>query len=213
MPRVIRLIGWGSACRARALPPRATSAKPGCEAVSSRRRGALALRLPVGSRRLADGPAILAPDVAVRHTLERLFPQCQTRKNARAVQRYVLQHQRPMPRLVPPGPEASRIVWAFPTNQMVPHVLTRPVSAGGVVDGRRPLVPTPGDPPRRPAPRRPLDAWESVGPDVSPASIPYAQSLANRRALRAPRSNFAPPGRGAARAGCALWQRTAPDGQ
>ena len=170
------------------------------------RRGELPLRLPVGYRRVADGQAILEPDAEVRHTLERLFTQFQTLKNARAVQRSFLQHQLKMPRLVHTGPEAGRIVWASPTYQMVQHVLTSPVYAGVFVYGRRKLVTMPGDPPSRKEHRLPLEEWEIVVPDVYPAYITYDQYLANRRALRENLYNFAQKGRGAAREGCALLQ-------
>jgi hypothetical protein len=59
---------------------------------------------------LADGQAILEPDEEVRHTLELLFAQFQTLKNARTVQGYFLQHHIKMPRLVQQGPEVGRIV-------------------------------------------------------------------------------------------------------
>jgi DNA invertase Pin-like site-specific DNA recombinase len=170
------------------------------------RRGELALRLPVGYRRLADGQAILAPDAEVRHTLERLFAQFQTLKNARAVQRYFLQHQLKMPRLVQTGPDAGRIVWLSPTYQMVQQVLTNPVYAGVFVYGRRKLVTTPGDPPSRKEHRLPLEDWEIVVPEVYPAYISYEQYVANRRALRENLYNFVQQRRGAAREGGALLQ-------
>jgi hypothetical protein len=142
----------------------------------------------------------------VRHTLKRLFAQFQTRKNARAVQRYFLQHHLHMPRLVQQGPEAGRIVWVTPTYQMVQYVLTSPVYAGVVVYGRRQLGTAPGDPPMRKEHRLPLEAWDIVVPNVYPAYITYDPYLANRRALRENLSQFEKQGRGAAREGRALLQ-------
>src|SRR3954447_14667594 len=55
------------------------------------RRGELALRLPVGYRRLGDGTVVLEPDEQVRATLTLLFKRFDLLRNARAVQRYFLE--------------------------------------------------------------------------------------------------------------------------
>ncbi len=75
------------------------------------RRGELALRLPVGYRRLGDGTVVLEPDEQVRATLALLFERFALVRNARAVQRYFLEHGLAMPRLIQqrePRPAASR---------------------------------------------------------------------------------------------------------
>src|SRR5215217_2917394 len=64
------------------------------------RRGALALRLPVGYRRLGDGTVVLEPDEQVRLTLQTLFDQFAVLKTGRAVQRHFIEHDLRMPRLV-----------------------------------------------------------------------------------------------------------------
>src|SRR5918911_3798497 len=51
------------------------------------RRGELALRLPVGYRRLGDGTVVLDPEDAVRETLALVFERFAVLRNARAVQR------------------------------------------------------------------------------------------------------------------------------
>src|SRR3954464_2442586 len=51
------------------------------------RRGELALRLPVGYRRLGDGSVVLDPEEEVRQTLTRIFERFPVLRNARAVQR------------------------------------------------------------------------------------------------------------------------------
>src|SRR5262249_49797502 len=101
------------------------------------RRGALALRLPVGYRRLRDGSVVLAPDAQVRATLETLLAQFAQLQAARAVQRYFLAHGLPMPRYVQCGLDAGQLVWVRPTYQMIQQVLTNPVYAGLFVSGRR----------------------------------------------------------------------------
>jgi len=57
------------------------------------RRGALAQRLPVGYRRLADGSVVQDPDEQVRTTLHTLFEQFSLLQTARGVQRYFFAHQ------------------------------------------------------------------------------------------------------------------------
>src|ERR1700712_3540168 len=75
------------------------------------RRGALALRLPVGYRRLEDGTVVQDPDEAVRGVLTTIFAQFQQLGSARAVQRYLQAHGLQMPRHVQTGPDAGRIAW------------------------------------------------------------------------------------------------------
>src|SRR3982751_1784040 len=111
------------------------------------RRGALALRLPVGYRRLGDGTVVLDPDEEVRATLARVFERFALLRNGRAVQRDFAEHGLKMPRLIQHGAEAGRIVWVRPTYQMIQQVLTSPVYAGVFVYGRRKQEMTPGDPP------------------------------------------------------------------
>ena len=79
------------------------------------RRGELALHLPVGFRRLADGTVVQDPDDQVRATLQTIFAQFDLLKSARAVQRYFAEHRLQMPRYVQFGPEAGRLYWAKPT--------------------------------------------------------------------------------------------------
>jgi len=170
------------------------------------RRGELALRLPVGYRRRHDGRVVLEPDDQVRHTLQLLFEQFSQLKNARAVQRYFLQHELKMPRLIQCGSQHGSLLWAQPTYQMIYQVLTNPVYAGVFVYGRRKKEVQPGDPPLTRERRLSLEEWEIVVPDTYPAYISYDQYLANRRHLHDNMYNFEKKGRGAARQGSALLQ-------
>ena len=183
------------------------------------RRGALALRLPVGYRRLRDGSVVLDPDEQVRTTLELLFTQFAQVQAARAVQRYFLTHGVPMPRYLQCGLEAGQVVWVRPTYQMIQQVLTNPVYAGMFVYGRRiqQVQPSadPSAPPTTRLHRRLEEEWEIVVPEVYPAYISEAQYHTNRRTLRDNLYNFVhcrppsldhPAGRGAPREGPALLQ-------
>ena len=168
------------------------------------RRGALALRLPVGYRRLADGSVVQDPDEQVQTTLQTIFAQFALLKAARSVQRYFLEHQLRMPRLEQTGPDAGRLVWVTPTYQMIHHVLANPAYAGLFVYGRRVQQAQPGDPPQLRTRRRPLEEWEIVVPDVYPPYLSQAQYYANREVLRANQYNFQQKRRGAPREGPGL---------
>src|SRR4051794_34613450 len=170
------------------------------------RRGDLALRLPVGYRRLGDGTVVLDPAEEVRATLARVFERFALLRNGRAVQRDFAEHGLKMPRLIQHGAEAGRVVWLRPTYQMIQQVLTSPVYAGVFVYGRRKREVGPGDPPVVAERRRPVEEWDIVVPGVYPAYIGYDQYLMNRRHLRDNLYNFATKGRGAPREGRALLQ-------
>jgi DNA invertase Pin-like site-specific DNA recombinase len=168
------------------------------------RRGALALRLPVGYRRLGDGSVVQDPDDQVRSLLETLFTQFALLKTGRAVQRYFREHQLQMPRYVQSGPDAGRLYWVRPTYQMIQQVLTSPVYAGIFVYGRRIQQTQPGDPPRVISHRRLIDEWDIVVPDVYPGYLTEAQYYANRETLHANLYNFAKRRLGAPREGTGL---------
>ena len=168
------------------------------------RRGALALRLPVGLRRLGDGTVVQDPDPQVRTVLQTIFDQFALLQTGRAVQRYFLAHQLEMPRYVQSGPDAGRLYWVRPTYQMFQQVLTNPAYAGLFVYGRRRHQVQPGDPPRSVLHRQLREEWEIVVPQVYPAYITEAQYATNRAMLQANRYSFAQRRLGAPREGAAL---------
>jgi DNA invertase Pin-like site-specific DNA recombinase len=170
------------------------------------RRGELALRLPVGYRRLHNGTVVLEPNEQVCHTLHILFEQFTILKSARAVQRYFHQHQLKMPRLIQQGTDYGRITWVEPTCQMIQQVLTSPVYAGVFVYGRRKTLAVRGDPAQVQTHRLPMEEWAIVIPDIYPAYISYDQYLLNRQVLRANQYNFEKKGHGAPREGRGLLQ-------
>ena len=168
------------------------------------RRGALALRLPVGYRRLPDGTVVQEPDEAVRDVLATIFAQFAQLGSARAVQRYLQAHGLQMPRHLQTGPDAGRIRWVTPTYQMVQMVLHSPVYAGLFVYGRRREVAAPGDPPQVATHRVPIDEWAIVVPGVYPAYLSEEQFRVNRRRLCDNQYNFVKRRRGAVREGPGL---------
>jgi DNA invertase Pin-like site-specific DNA recombinase len=168
------------------------------------RRGALALRLPVGFRRLGDGTVVQDPDDQVRTILQTLFDQFARLKTGRAVQRYFAQHELQLPRYVQSGPERGRLYWTRPTYQAIQQILTNPAYAGIFVYGRRIQQMQPGEPPRLVLHRRLIDEWEIVVPDIYPGYITEAQYYANRETLRANLFNFDKRRPGAPREGLGL---------
>jgi len=168
------------------------------------RRAALAQRLPVGYRRLAEGSVVHDPDEQVRMTLLTLFEQFALLQTARSVQRYCFAHQLRFPRLEQTGLQAGKVTRVRPTHQMIHHVLTNPAYAGLFVYGRRVQQAQPGDPPRLRSHRRPLEEWEIVVPTVYPPYVSEAQYAANREMLQANQYNFVKKRRGAPRAGPGL---------
>jgi DNA invertase Pin-like site-specific DNA recombinase len=168
------------------------------------RRGALAQRLPVGYRRLADGSVVHDPDEQVRTTLQTLFDEFALLQTARGVQRYFLAHQLRIPRLEQTGLDAGKVIWVRPTYQMIHHVLTNPAYAGLFVYGRRVQEVQPGDPPQLRSHRRPLEEWEIVVPNVYPPYISETQYATNREMLQANQYNFVKKRRGAPREGPGL---------
>jgi len=168
------------------------------------RRGALALRLPVGYRRLGDGSVVQDPDEQVRTSLRTIFEQFALLQRARAVQRYFKAHDLQMPRYVQDGPDLGRLFWVTPTYQMIQQVLTNPAYAGLFVFGRRVQQAQPGLPPQVRSHRRPIEDWDIVVPDVYPPYISRAQYEANRETLRANMYNFVKKQRGAPREGPGL---------
>ena len=168
------------------------------------RRGELALRLPVGFRRLPDGSVVQDPDEQVRTTIQTIFAQFAVLRNGRAVQRYFAAHHLLMPRLGQVGPDAGRLTWVTPTYQMIQQVLTNPVYAGVFVYGRRVQQAQPGDPPALRVRHRPLAEWEIVLPGIYPGYITEAEYYANRDVLRANLYNFVKRQFGAPREGPGL---------
>ena len=163
------------------------------------RRGELALRLPVGYRRLGDGSVVLDPEEEVRQTLTRIVERFAVLRNARAVQRELDGQHLRMPRLIQVGADAGKLVWVQPTYQMIQQVLISPVYAGVFVYGRRQLEMTPGDPPAMNERR----GRSRNGTSWCPGSIRPTSPKRNTPTVDAARQSCttSPEGRGAPREG------------
>ncbi|MBV8868193.1 MAG: recombinase family protein [Acetobacteraceae bacterium] len=174
--------------------------------LSKAQRGELAVALPVGYRRRADGVVVQDPDDAVRLAVEMVFERFAALGNARGVLRHFIDNGLGLPRIVQTGPEKNQAVWARPAYGMIHRMLSNPAYAGAFVYGRVRQDVAGGDPPTTIERRLPLEEWAIVVQDVYPAFISYDRFLANRHRLKANRYNFVAKGRGAARTGAALLQ-------
>jgi DNA invertase Pin-like site-specific DNA recombinase len=169
-------------------------------------RGELAVALPVGYRRRADGVVEQDPDEAVRLAVDTVFERFSALGNARGVLRHFIDNGLRLPRIVQAGPEKGQAVWVRPAYSMIHRMLSNPAYAGAFVYGRVRRDVAAGDPPTAVERRLPIEEWAIVVQGVYPAFISYDRFLANRQKLKANRYNFAAKGRGAARAGAALLQ-------
>jgi DNA invertase Pin-like site-specific DNA recombinase len=170
------------------------------------RRGELALRLPVGYRRLPDETVVLDPDEQVQAALNTVFNQFAVLQSARAVQRYFNEQHLLLPRLLQTGLDAGQTRWVPPAYQMIQQILTSPVYAGVFVFGRRKLQVVPGDPPRTENHRVPISDWEIAIPEVYPAYMSYDRYQHNRQILAGNLYNFKLKRYGAPREGRGLLQ-------
>lgn len=170
------------------------------------RRGELALRLPVGYRRLADETVVLDPDEQVQAAIRLVFDQFALLGSARAVQRYFHEHHIDLPRLVQTGLDTGQIRWVTPAYQMLQQILSSPVYAGVYVYGRRKTLAVPGDPPHSQTHRVPISEWDIAIPDVYPAYISYDSYQHNRQVLADNQYNFKLKSHGAPREGRGLLQ-------
>jgi DNA invertase Pin-like site-specific DNA recombinase len=148
------------------------------------RRGELALRLPVGYDRQADGQVILVPDRQVQSIIQLVLDQFERLTSARAVLSYFNQHQLQLPHRIPDGADRGQIDWVRPTYQAIYAILKNPVYAGAYAYGRHRYVRLPGAPQRPVSRPVPLGEWIMLKPDALPGYISWEQYLKNQARLR-----------------------------
>ncbi len=148
------------------------------------RRAELAMRLPVGYDRQAEGQVILLPDRQVQSVIHLLFDQFDCLSSARAVLTYFNQHHLQLPRRIPDGPERGQITWVQPTYQAIYAILKNPVYAGAYAYGRHRYVRLPGAPQRPVSRPVPMGEWIVLKQDAFPGYISWAHYLQNQARLR-----------------------------
>jgi DNA invertase Pin-like site-specific DNA recombinase len=171
------------------------------------RRAELALRLPVGYHRRADGQVCFTPDRQVQKIIRLVFDQFERLTSARAVLAFFNEQRLQLPRRIPDGPDRGQITWVKPSYQAIYHILKNPAYAGAYVYGRHHYVRLPGQPQRPVCRPVPMDEWTVLKQDAFPGYINWQQFLRNQARLREnaaglPWSDASV--RGAPRAGAAL---------
>ena len=131
-------------------------------------RGDLALALPAGLLRHADGGVVKDPDRAVQHAITLVFHTFLERKAASQVVRLLRDQGLRLPRRL----RNCETVWRTPTVAAVMAILRNPASAGTFVYGKtRTQVPPGGG---RPQQRRlPLLEWKVIVHDRYPAYVTW----------------------------------------
>jgi DNA invertase Pin-like site-specific DNA recombinase len=171
------------------------------------RRAELALRLPIGYHRGADGQVSFTPDRQVQSVIHLVFDQFERLASARAVLAYFNQHGLQLPRRIPDGPDRGQITWVKASYQAIYQILKNPAYAGAYVYGRHRYVRLPGEPQRPVSRPVPMGEWIVLKQEAFPGYITWEQYVRNQARLREnaaglPWSEAAV--RGAPRAGAAL---------
>ncbi len=167
-------------------------------------RGELALPLPIGYLRRADGVAVLDPDEAVQHVVRLVFDAFARLGTLNAVLRYLVDHHIQLPVRVHGGIDKGQLQWRRPSRATLQLMLHNPIYAGYYAYGRRRIEPSRKIPGRPSTGRvvRGIDEWLVALPDRIPAYISDEQYEANLARLQANRNTAGTPG--AARDGAAL---------
>ena len=163
-------------------------------------RGELFHSVPWGYVLLPDGVVEFDPDEQVRATVRRLFDAFQELASARAVLKYLRQHDVKLPKRDGSG----RLVWRVATETIVSTALHHPLYAGAYAWGRR-QTETRVDPGGRITHgrrSRPWAEWRVLLHDRVPAYITWDQYQSNQRQLRENLNR--PETKGAPREGAAL---------
>jgi DNA invertase Pin-like site-specific DNA recombinase len=133
-------------------------------------RGDLALFLPVGLVRDADGVVRKEPNLEVQHRLELVFATFLPRRSAsKVLQFFNAQHL-----LLPRRTRFGDVVWKVPTVSAILAILKNPAYAGAFVYGRTRTVRTGAGPRQASQKKLPLEQWRIRVNDKYPAYISWA---------------------------------------
>jgi len=158
--------------------------------IGKARRGELAVPLPVGYFRLADGQVVKDPDEQVQAVVRLVFDLFDDLATINAVLRFLVENGIQIGIRARQGPEKGLLVWRRPNRVVIQNMLRNPAYAGIYVYGRSRTDP------RRRIPGRPFtgrirtprESWLVCLPGVLPAYISaerHARNLARIEANRA----------------------------
>lgn len=148
------------------------------------RRGELAIRLPIGYDRQADGQVVFTPDREVQQAIRLVLTQFEALNSARAVQHYFRDHRLDLPRRVLSGPDRGQIVWKRASYGAIYQILKHPAYAGAYTYGKHRSVRLPGAQHEAIIQRLPMEEWEVLIQDAFPGYITWTQYLRNQERLR-----------------------------
>jgi DNA invertase Pin-like site-specific DNA recombinase len=169
------------------------------------RRGELALRLPVGLVRLADGRCARDPDAGIQASIMAVFEAFAATGTVASTVRRLLACSVRFAQLVWGGEKAGTIIWCDYNRTRVLNVLTNPAYAGAYAYGRRRCRQAPdGHVERR---KLKPDAWAVVIPDRFTGYVSWTDFEAIQTQLRSNAQSFGRPNAfGPPREGPALVQ-------
>jgi hypothetical protein len=133
-------------------------------------RGELALSLPVGLVRDADGVVRKEPDLEVQQRLELVFATFLQWRSASKVLQFLNEGQLLLPR----HDRFGDIRWRMPTVAAILAILKNPAYAGAFVYGRTRTVRTGGGPRQASQKKLPMEQWRIRVNDKYPAYISWA---------------------------------------
>lgn len=148
------------------------------------RRGQLAIRLPIGYDRQADGIVVFTPDRQVQQVIRLVLAQFEELGSARAVLRYFRDHTLELPRRVQSGPGRGQIQWVRASYGAIYQILKNPAYAGAYTYGKHQRARLPGAQQKTVVRRLPMEEWAVLIQDAFPGYITWAQYLRNQERLR-----------------------------
>lgn len=169
-------------------------------------RGELPRPLPARFARTRDGEVILNPDEEVQARIRLIFAKFRALGTAKAVVRYLRQHQLPVPTRPLLGPSPQEVLWRPATSSRVRGILKTPAYAGAYVYGRSTHL-LERRKPGRPSTgiiRLPIDKWPIVLHNRYPAYVPWEEFLAIQNQLANNQPHYRTGKTGAPRKGLAL---------
>jgi DNA invertase Pin-like site-specific DNA recombinase len=169
------------------------------------RRGELAIRLPIGYDRLADGQVILTPDGEVQSAIRLVFEQFERQGSARAVLRYFRDQALQLPHLIQVGPGRGEVEWVKPGYSVIYSMLKHPAYAGAYTYGKHHNERLPGADKKVITRRVPMEDWAVLKQDAFEGYITWQQYLDNQGRL-AENAQGSSWNKGAPLAGLALLQ-------
>ena len=158
--------------------------------IGKARRGELAVPLPVGYLRLADGQVVKDPDEQVQTVVRLVFDLFNELGLINGVLRFLVDHGIQMGIRAREGPEKGLLVWRRPSRIVIQNMLRHPAYAGIYVYGRSRTDPrrrVPGRPSTGRV-RKPREDWLVYLPAVLPAYIGMEQHERNLARIEANRT-------------------------